>query len=285
MHILSKLILSLCCSTIIFSIGDFATASTQQTSITDESSYRHFCREAAEDEALFANFKRHPILITVLQHLSYEQGLLFMKAIEQNYPHLITQFDEYQANDFIGNPIAHEYPPYGTFSATNLRYIKIAGDIETLFQDRSIQSIVEIGGGYGGQCTVLSALLSPQKFTLIDLPETLALAKKHCQILGLGHVNFVTMEQIDPSISYDLVISNYAFSECSLDVQKLYLDKVIKNSKAGYMICNIIPYFETEQPLGKEEITSILRGYGFQVDILPEFPLTGGHNYLLVWRR
>ncbi|HAZ16116.1 MAG TPA: hypothetical protein DCY54_05745 [Parachlamydiales bacterium] len=49
-------------------------ADDRQTSITDEASYRSFCREAAQNESVFLKFKQHPELIRVMQHVSVMQG-------------------------------------------------------------------------------------------------------------------------------------------------------------------------------------------------------------------
>ena len=39
------------------------------------------------------------------------------------------------------------------------------------------------------------------------------------------------------------VISNYAFSECDMKLQKFYYDKIIANAKCFYMVYNnIVPY-------------------------------------------
>lgn len=273
------------CNSLIFLECFSNEIAAPKTSITDIETYRNLCKRAAEDDQIFESFKRDPILIDIMQHVSYEQGILCLSVIKNKYPHLLPLLDSFRANDAIGLPITYEYDDVGCFSPTNLRYIKIAGDIEEQFSDRPISTIFEIGGGYGGQCKILCDFMNPMKYTIVDLPEPLALAKRHCCTIGLQQVDFVTMKQIDSLKSYDLVISNYAFSECNLEIQKMYLEKVIKNSKAGYMICNIIPYFETEKPFERNELVNILSGYGFQVKVLPETPLTAPNNYLLIWRK
>ena len=45
------------------------------------------------------------------------------------------------------------------------------------------------------------------------------------------------MEEIDLK-QLDLLISNYAFSELSREIQDIYIDKVALKSRHGYMILN-----------------------------------------------
>ena len=47
-----------------------------------------------------------------------------------------------------------------------------------------------------------------------------------------------TIRNLNGRKSWDLVISNYAFSELAIDLQKLYFNEIISNSDNGYMIMN-----------------------------------------------
>ena len=52
-----------------------------------------------------------------------------------------------------------DYPDVGTMSPTTIRYIKNVSDIINAF-GTGMKSIVEVGGGYGGLCKVMSSLLT-----------------------------------------------------------------------------------------------------------------------------
>jgi hypothetical protein len=99
----------------------------------------------------------------------------------------------------------------------------------------------------------------------------------------LGHfitpaiLSFWTLNELPP-LDYDLVISNYAFSELSRDLQKAYLDKVILRAKRGYMLCNQI----TPAGYGSYRPEDLLAAIN-DAKRLAEEPLTFEGNYLIVW--
>ena len=85
-----------------------------------------------------------------------------------------------------------------------------------------------------------------------------------------------------PDKNWDLVISNYAFSELPKSLQLDYVEKVLTRSKRGYLIMNSgksnISGF-SKGKLTLKELEDLLPG----VEILEEVPNTGPDNYVLVW--
>ena len=80
---------------------------------------------------------------------------------------------------------------------------------------------------------------------------------------------------------YDLLISNYAFSECDRSTQDYYLDNVINHSKRGYIIYTDINPKEYNS-YSASEIIGIING----AQSFPEHPDTAGENSentLVVW--
>lgn len=267
---------------LLLAVAPFSSQASNPTSITDNAEYRKFCLLAATNDELFEQFKRAPIFIRLMPHVSLHLGKECLKLIYRKYPHLLSSMDKFRENDSIGNPITHEHGKFGLFSSANLRYIKIAGEIEALFGPLSGKRIIEIGGGFGGQCKILADLFDYKSYTLIDLPEPLLLAEKYLECLGIRKTIFSTLEELNKEEEYDLVISNYAFSECRRHIQKEYLEKVIKKSHCGYMLCNQrTSKNETHSP---KELVAILRSYGFKVTILDEAPKSSRKNYLLIWK-
>ncbi len=262
-----------------------AEINSRQTSVTDEEDYRAFCLLAATNDDVFDHFKRSPALIRVMQHVSFDLGKDYLNIIKYDYPNLLTWMDKFKENDLVGDPIIYNYGPLGLFSPTNLRYIKILGDLKERFGDLTGLKVIEIGGGYGGQCKVLSDLFTFEQYTIVDLPEPLALAEKYLDVLRTPSTRFLTMEELDPEEEYDVVISNYAFSECARDVQKEYLEKVIAKSRFGYMICNQIGYFSSPKPYGVLELLQFFNEYGFSAQLQSEEPKSSPNNYLLTWER
>ena len=80
--------------------------------------------------------------------------------------------------------------------------------------------------------------------------------------------------------NYDLVISNYAFSELPKDLQTVYIDKVLKKSKRGYLTMNSGwgGHF-SDGKLSAIELLNQLPNIKF----LEEYPLTYKYNYIVVW--
>jgi protein-L-isoaspartate O-methyltransferase len=256
------------------------------TSITDTVIYTDFCKDATEDNSIFEEFKSSEILINVMQHVSYELGLEYEHYIFNCYPQLLDLSKDFHQNDEIGMPKTYYFELMGDyFSPTNLRYIKIAGDIQEIFGDLNGKRIAEIGSGYGGQSKILSDIYENLTFILFDLPEPLNLASKYLETLGVYNVetkNIESLESVENEF-YDFVISNYAFSECSKEVQDMYIEKVIKISKSGYMIYNQISGYGGIISYSKEEMAEILNSMGFSVNVLPEEPCSHPDNFLIIW--
>lgn len=196
--------------------------------------YLSSCKRAALDDRFFSVFKRDPGYRHVLEHVPFEEGQKYLDAIEIDYADKLNEIKE---NDRLGSPFVFEYPNVGVISPTTLRYIKNSSDIVGKF-GTDIKSIVEIGGGYGGLCKVLSSFIKFESYLIIDLEEPNLLSRKY-----LSHFNLPTLshrsEEIDSiEENFDLLISNYAFSECERDVQMEYLEKFVKKSNKFYMMYN-----------------------------------------------
>jgi hypothetical protein len=145
-------------------------------------------------------------------------------------------------------------------------------DIKHLFTTLDNLNIVEIGGGYGGQCKILNDIFSIKNYTIIDLEEANMLQKKYLSKLNITNIEFQNNLSYK-SESYDFCISNYAFSECNKDIQRKYLDDIVLKSKHGYMINN------RKEDYSKEDLIEIIPNS----KLLPEIPLTGNNNYVIYW--
>ena len=77
---------------------------------------------------------------------------------------------------------------------------------------------------------------------------------------------------------YDLVISNYAFTELTREIQDVYLKKIILNSKKGYITYNDISP-ESFKSYKKEELLKIIPNSR----IIDEKPLTHERNCIIIW--
>jgi hypothetical protein len=249
-----------------------------QTSISDYDQYRNACLEAATNNEKFSIFKRNSHYTEILEHTSYEAGKHYAEFIlKSNF-----NFDKLsllKSNDTQGSAAIAEYPvPFGYISPSTLYYIKVLADLENMFGSLDRMNIVEIGVGYGGQCKIISDYFKPASYTLVDLAEPLALAKRYHRDYRYENINYLTQDKLPSDTSYDLLISNYAFSECARPVQLDYIDKIINKSKQGYILYNDISNRFGIDSLSKEEFTTLVA-----CSEKPEEPLSGVNNCILYW--
>jgi hypothetical protein len=262
---------TVCCS---------ATNLLATTSSSDDGSYPVFCHEAANDPSLFETFKQNPAYTRILEHVTYEQGKSYLEIALCQTPDFRYYLDLFRENDRIGSPRVHEYGEFGVFSPTTFRYMKVASDLKKHFGTLNNMRIVEIGGGYGGQCLVLSKIFSLGSYTIVDLPGPLELAKKYLESHGITNVHYVSADEVSNMAPYDLFLSNYALTECKKEFQDEYLEKVLRAGARGYLTCN---YWNSET-YTKAELLEKLGKMFPSVSDIPEEPLTCPGNYIIVWK-
>jgi len=193
--------------------------------------YLNVCDYAAKSDDFFNEFKTHPAYRHVLEHVSYEEGLQYYNMIDLDIK------EEVKKNDTFGSPDIYEYP-CGKISPTTLRYVKNTCDIVRNFGSE-LSSIVEIGGGYGGLCVTASNYIDFDSYLILDQEEPNKLTRKYVSRWDLPHQSCRLDELVlDDDHEFDLCISNYAFSECDLETQTEYLEKIIKKSKRFYLVYN-----------------------------------------------
>jgi hypothetical protein len=251
------------------------------SSITDSESvpsYATLCGIAAEEDEIFKKFRSARPIITALDHVSLDLGEKYLAEIlnygpwQEAYKRAINQIDS------LGEPKIYSFKPFGKFSPTLLRYLKVYLDLNKYFGPLENYRISEIGVGFGGQACLINLLDTTTQYNLYDIPPVLQLAEK---FIGQNHVlgGFSFNDGRNPvAVDSDLVISNYAFSEINPTVQKLYIESVILNSPRGYMTWNLL----SEERLGGyslERFVDLLPNY----KILEENPLSGEGNKILVW--
>lgn len=246
-----------------------------KSSISDDSRYPDFCRLAAQDSRVFAEFRRDPRYTAILEHVNEAQGREYLQRLSRTGK-ARNFLDEAARNDRIGNPHRMTLDSGIRISPTTLRYLKVADDLETLFGNLDGARICEIGVGYGGQCRILDSIFNIDSYALVDLRPVLQLVDRflnqfplHCK-LHYSCLNELGYE------GYDLIISNYAFSELDRDVQERYFHKVIANSYKGYMAYNEISPPEMRS-MSRVEFCERVNG-----SILPERPLTHPNNCIIV---
>lgn len=247
-------------------------------SVSQNNKYPQFCLLAAQDDTIFQSFRRNPIYCEIVETLhSYDYGRFFLHEINKTCPHLLQYLNKICLEDSLGNPISFHYPQIGTISPTILRYVKVMGDLQREFGDLSSFNIIEIGGGFGGQCKIINNISGFNSYTIIDLPECIPLIKKYLSFFDIKNFRTIDSTKIEPLYS-DLVISNYAFSEIDRIEQLEYFDKIIRLAHRGYMIYN---HFPQQNPLSIYEFIELLKQNKKIVKIIKENPSYVGD--IIIW--
>lgn len=247
------------------------------TSLSDNQIYPQVCLDAANDYRFFNQFRQNPIYNEILEHVTEKEGATYLELIAHD-PVLFGEMEKFRQNDLHGTPCVYQYPNVGAISPSTLRYVKVLSDLKSLFQSLDGLSICEIGVGYGGQCRIINAQYAPATYRLVDIKPALLLAQRFLDNYAVkSTLSYMTMNELEKS-NYDLVISNYAFTELLRTIQEIYLEKVILNSRRGYIIYNDINPTEFKS-YKKEELLKVIPGSR----IIDEVPLTHPNNCVIVW--
>ena len=206
--------------------------------------YVEACIDAIDDDN-FSNFKKDSRYRYILEGGTKETFDYFLNKIKTlpNSDLFFNNLAVFRKNDLYGNPDLYVEDEIGEFSLTTLKYAYNALEIIDFVKNSSPKKIVEIGGGYGGLCIVLSGLLDFESYTLIDLPETCKLIDKYISNYENLNTKVKTLSCFDIDDfdfeGTDLTIAINSLSECNLDSQIKYFNNVISKSKYSYVIRNL----------------------------------------------
>jgi len=249
---------------------------------SQNTAYESSLSRIIKSERKLNRFRRIHAYRVIVETVSYGLGLEYINRINS-----LRNFDSKQValaelNDTFGLPRIFKYKNYGKFSPTTLRYISVSLEIQKLFPDLNQATIAEVGVGYGGQASILLDQIKVKRYDLFDLSPALAISKEYLSRVGkLKGIKFSSLDRVEGT-NWDLVISNYAFSELPRALQIEYIQKVFLRSKRGYLIMNSgFTDFTGRNPgkLSQEEIRDLIPG----VEIIPEVPNSGPDNYLIIW--
>lgn len=205
-------------------------------------------------------FKRNADYRRTLEHVSYDQGLSYLKVVNEKFGSFFGQNHEIiknciNLNDSIGKPLQREFQHSGLdpCSPTNLRYLLHSLLILSHIKDLGMHcaKVVEIGGGYGGLCLFLHHLaplfeIRLDSYVIFDLPAVAQLQKAVLNTLGITEVKTLSeTTNAGEHLSGDsFLISNYAFSEISSPLRAQYENDVIKPYVShGFLTWNFIPVY------------------------------------------
>jgi hypothetical protein len=251
-------------------------------SLSDNGSYTDACNDAVYEQDAFDVFKRDPRYTRILEHVSEELGSKYLEIVRQQSPALIERYEMFKINDLLGNPVICTYPMVGDTSPSTLRYVKVLSDIVEIFGDVKYDKVAEIGAGYGGQVLINDQIMKVSEYHLFDLPPVLSLISKYLESHLLnGSYKTYTINQHNGGVDYDLVISNYAFSELPLSIQEKYISKILTKSRRGYLTMNS---GKKDSPFQGEFMTlERMKELLPEIKVYSENPENAAGNYVIVW--
>lgn len=230
----------------------------------------------------FQKFRRVYNYREILEHVSPTLGRSYLENIKINWGSDSIDREGILLLDTVGKPFKYFYKELGFVSPTAIRYAHVAKELESYFPRQVNGRIAEIGVGFGGQASILLKNHNLTKYTMFDLPEVFNLVDSYLGKLNLTQkIEFSDIHKL-ASDTWDLVISNYAFSELPRNLQIKYVKKVLMKSNSGYMIMNSGRGNLTGRSSGKmsvQEITSYIPG----ASIFEEIPKTSKDNYIIAW--
>jgi len=218
------------------------------------------CKLFVNHENYFKTFRQDSDYKKILEGGEYSAGMFHLNRILELYgldglDFLIKNLEKFKENDIYGTPEIYEYNIVGNICPCTLLYISHSFDIAYLLGYFQPKKIVEIGGGYGGLCKTLDVIYDFDEYILIDLPEAIELCKKYLNNFPelYNKTVFITTEEFysnDKIYDADLFIAICSLAECGEDIQNMYVDRILMNSKFGFLMYNtlhiseIIPIYE-----------------------------------------
>jgi len=249
-------------------------------SISANTTYPMVCLNASLDDELFDKFKTIPEYTQILEHTSYDFAKIYLDIIKRDNPQLLNKeyLDKFKENDLLGTPNICNFGDI-TISPSTLGYIKVLSNLIKFFGNLDGFKIAEIGGGYGGQCKIITEYFNIKEYNIVDMHEANQLTNKYLNKLGVSNFRTSTSDSLVVE-DYDLIISNYAYTELSRDLQDHYKHMIIDNSNRGYITCNFIPHLMQFSYYTKEELLNL----NSKIELIDEEPLTAPDNFIILWK-
>jgi putative sugar O-methyltransferase len=253
-------------------------------SVSNNTGYPDVCLKASQDEEVFKVFKTIPEYTQILEHTSIEYGHKYIELIKRDNPQLLNpeNIAKFKTNDLYGGSSPHDFGEF-TISPSTLRYIKVLSDLIKVFGSLDGFKIAEIGGGYGGQCKVISDYFDIKGYHIADIDEANKLTAKYLDKLNVENVRNSTFDKLEVE-EYDLVISNYAYTELDRGLQDSYKKTIIDGAANGYITNNFIIHLAVGgnfATYSKDELLNLKTN----MEVVTEEPLTSPDNFITVWKR
>lgn len=268
---------------LLFRLKGSSLFSNSSKSDSDSTPYTKFICNVNRKERIFNRFRRNYTYRVILEHVSFKIGKSYLNLLSPESINSYCKNPRLIKLGSIGKPRKFYYRKLGWISPTILRYLFVNQNLSKLFSFEKIETIGEIGVGFGGQVAVTTEINNIKSYSMYDLSPVLELSRKVLTAIGVS-MSGITNKAIDPLMedTYDLVISNYAFSELPYVTQAEYVSKILSKARCGYLTMNSGRTNYTGRSEGKMSLIELLVLLP-NAEVVEEEPLTGPDNYLIVW--
>jgi len=239
--------------------------------------WKQICNDIVTNK--IENWKTLPKVTTILEHLSFESALIYLKNLLNENDVDADMIERIcKENDKFGGTNRSIFLNTLKISTSSIRYFRHAYDICKLIKAKKFDNvtIIEVGGGYGGLCVILNLMAKHYEITIsnyhiYDLPEIQSLQQYYLSNFDTVKVTYnsaFTFGSDFTSIqSNNILISNYCLSEINDEYKHQYLKNLIPKVKGAYLAWNWGD---------KKGLPSIRRE-------VPEIPDTGNGNTIITW--
>jgi len=231
----------------------------------------------------FLNFKSQEQIIRMVGASSLE-GLFSSRLQDYGF-----RWEEIEQIDNIGNPPQTENIGNSKISTITLRYLYYANIILDKIKENSEIRIVEIGGGYGGFCSIMDYLANFRRikidhYSIYDLPGVQSFQKYYLNEVidfnkefGIKNLGFLDSQNLNLFTNdHNYLISFYALGEFDEKTKYNYIDKVVSKVDHGFILWN--PHLDHD-PIGEE----MLRKYHPYLKMKKEDPETSSFNMEIIF--
>lgn len=261
------------------------------------SAYTTLVKNILEKDKSEWDFKSSKDYTQKLENLGKYYGNLYLEQLMKQFPKFFYKHKKYlievcEQNDLYGKPNIRPFPSFTTCSATNLRYILHALLILTFMTNHKINNIdiIEIGGGYGGLSFFMHKIaplfkINITSYTIIDLPEISLLQKNYLDALDMSkNMHFYNINNYNNLKKNSFLISNYAYSEISIELQQEYTEKILNPYISyGFLVWNYIEIYDfiKDKIILKEyeEPDTSHNNTNYYITILPKDTMQNGKSY------
>jgi phospholipid N-methyltransferase len=252
--------------------------------LSDTEGYRAFCTDSLNSPEAWETFKQHPMFHLFYDFCTYDEGAEYLNRIQKGLSQFQSLKTAFQENDSVGAPKLFSYGKEDVFSSSTLSYMRTFMDLSQRIGCLDELRILEIGGGYGGLCKVLSVQNEWKEYAILDFPHSLALSNKYLKAFKVDSVCFQSILE-SKEAAYDLVISHFGFSELDRKLQKEILEKILKNTQRGYLLCSQFPKHFRVDALSPEELQQEFARAGIAVDEWTFLHESTKGDYLIYWEK